>query len=164
MRLPIGSPGASSLAILISCLTLLFLGCGDSVGESSNVNASMRDQQIACPSRDFYEFFEVFSINADVQKSFTKLPFYDVYHTNDMVGDYIPESFVSVSRRLHKMSFPHYITKNIEEGYCIGIKLNKYSPRRAVVSVGGRENGVSYYMFFVLSSCWELVGEEDWST
>ncbi|MBF0308388.1 MAG: hypothetical protein HQL56_02505 [Magnetococcales bacterium] len=125
-----------------------------------NIGASESDKSVAsCPTHDFYRFARMFIESEKVQKAYISGVLEHTIYRN-MKG-----VFRANISSYKQGDVPQIVMDGIKsaKSRCLSISVNKYSPRRGVVSANGVDSGVSILYLFVRRACWELVGVEDWS-
>jgi hypothetical protein len=160
-----------SACLLFIPFVLMFVQSNDLYAATKEETAriGVKEPEVSCPSQDFYEFFNAFSRNEDVQRAFTKMPLRKKQF-NFAKNPKSRHVIHTLSRQ--QIQFPvmplEWSWHGIYTGSCqpsmkvIGrcdpeIKELK---RRAIVNIHHNEHQL-FYEFLQTDTCWKLVGIDD---
>ncbi|MBF0308386.1 MAG: hypothetical protein HQL56_02495 [Magnetococcales bacterium] len=114
---------------------------------------------VACPSRNFNEFLDVFREDLTVQKAYTRVPLEVM--VLDLSVKPEPEPVVKM-KGLDEIQFPVIDSKeHMKKKSSKIIAIEHITSRLMQVVVNGDGINISY--FFSMGQCWELNGIDDWS-
>ncbi|MBF0308387.1 MAG: hypothetical protein HQL56_02500 [Magnetococcales bacterium] len=140
---------------------LIILSCNYCLADSGQSEKIQGNEDIYCPSTNFFEFYDAFMENEEIQRRFTKVPLEHLFLKEDAsVDDSVP---VIHMLKKDEIRFPVTYNKAEMNRVCVYMHVNEYSPRRAVVINKGLDSGIRTELIFINYGCWVLVGLENWS-
>ena len=144
-----------SIVLIISLIINL-------ICQASEHDHKSKFYNIPCPGKDFPTFFEKFSNDENIQRSYTMTPLRKL--TLDITA--YPEPTVSIKKlKYFELSFPIIPLKNERKINLLETSIIKINTTEAKSKLFKPDTGyqIEYY-FIYKNNCWMLINIEDWGT